>query len=58
MPSKFGRCAPCKTIFEWRGRPLVRDALCPRCKVPLDRTAANLVKRIPIVDEHPFEKAS
>lgn len=48
-----GRCRPCGAIFQWQGRPLLRDALCPRCRQPLDRTAAGIARHIPIVEEHP-----
>lgn len=53
----YGRCRPCDVIFKWEGRPLLRDALCPNCKRPLDRTAANLVKNVTIVNETPLEKS-
>lgn len=39
-----GRCRPCGVVFSWQGKPLLRDALCPRCKRPLDRTAVALLK--------------
>jgi hypothetical protein len=42
-------------IWRWQGRPLLANAICPRCKVTrLDRTAARLVKRIPIVEQTPL----
>jgi predicted amidophosphoribosyltransferase len=51
-----GRCWRCKVIFQWAGRPLLKNALCPRCKKPLDRTAVSLVSHTPILeDEHPLE---
>lgn len=37
-----GRCRPCRIRFVWRGKPLLRDALCPRCKQPLARTTHEL----------------
>lgn len=48
-----GRCIPCKVILRWYGAPRLRDASCPRCHGPLVRTAANLARRIPVVEEHP-----
>ena len=26
-----GRCKPCGVIYEWDGKPLLRDARCKRC---------------------------
>ena len=33
-----GRCHYCNIRYSWHGRPLRRDALCPRCRNPLRRT--------------------
>jgi hypothetical protein len=53
MDQKQGRCRPCKIRVVWEGKPLLRDALCPRCKAPLDRTSSDL-RSVQTVDEHPF----
>ncbi len=55
MSAKHGRCAKCRVIWRWTGRPLVRDALCHVCREPLARTAARLVRNIPIRHGQPLE---
>lgn len=42
--STHGKCAGCEIVWKWEGRLLLREAKCPRCKVPLARTAAILIK--------------
>jgi hypothetical protein len=45
-----GRCRPCGVIYQWgKPGPLLREAHCPKCKRPLDRTATALVKNVSIV---------
>lgn len=34
-----GKCPKCRVRFEWRGKPLLRDAFCPTCHAPLSRTS-------------------
>ena len=34
----LGKCHPCRIVFEWEGKPLVRNASCTRCGSPLRRT--------------------
>jgi uncharacterized paraquat-inducible protein A len=35
----IARCKPCKMAFAWpKGKPKLRDALCPRCGEPLSQT--------------------
>lgn len=40
----YGRCDDCRDrthkyiVYEWRGKPLLRDAICPVHKMPLART--------------------
>jgi hypothetical protein len=43
-----GKCEKCRVVWKWSGRPLLREAHCPTCKTPLVRTAARLVKNMPI----------
>ena len=33
-----GKCEECRVVFGWDGKPLMRDACCPRCGSPLRRT--------------------
>jgi len=33
-----GKCTPCRAYYQWEGKPLLRDARCPRCSQPLERT--------------------
>jgi hypothetical protein len=33
-----GRCHHCNIRFVWQGEPLLRHALCPLCKRPLNQT--------------------
>lgn len=47
-----GKCFRCKVAFRWKGKPLLREALCPRCKEPLSKTSRHL-KSLPWVEEHP-----
>ncbi len=37
-----GKCVLCKVHYEWKGKPLLRDAQCPRCKTKLKRTSCLL----------------
>ena len=37
-----GKCVLCKAHYEWKGKPLLRDAQCPRCKTKLERTSCLL----------------
>lgn len=39
-----GKCERHKLIFRWSGSLRLRDARCPYCRQPLDRTAASLIK--------------
>lgn len=39
MNTTTGRCPKCLIHFTWRGKPLLRDALCPFDKTPLRRAA-------------------
>lgn len=34
-----GKCVSCKVIYEWEGKPLLRDSGCPRCASPLRATS-------------------
>lgn len=34
-----GRCRYCKEAYRWPAPPLLREAYCPRCGRPLDRTS-------------------
>ena len=34
---KSGQCDTCERRYRWEGEPLLRDALCPKCKTPLRR---------------------
>ena len=49
-----GKCSRCRLRYEWRGRPLLRRARCPRCKHYLERTSRDL-KRFRTVVETPLE---
>jgi len=33
-----GKCTACHIRWTWEGAPFVRDAKCPHCNRPLDRT--------------------
>lgn len=46
MATTHGRCRPCDLLYTWRGKPLLREALCAECRRPLDRTAAGLLKGV------------
>jgi len=35
---KQGKCDTCKLIYEWPGKPLLREAYCLRCKGNLKLT--------------------
>lgn len=48
-----GKCVRCAVAFRWRGKPLLRNALCPRCKEPLSKTTRHL-KSMPWVESHPL----
>ena len=37
-----GKCAACRRRCVWRGRPLLREAYCPRCGGKLERTTSKL----------------
>jgi len=54
MEDTQGKCQTCKVRVLWKGRPLLRDALCSRCKQPLWRTTREL-RNWPVVREHPLE---
>ena len=41
-----GRCVPCGTAYRWSGAPLLKDAACPRCARPLERTTQHLKRAI------------
>lgn len=47
-----GRCRPCKIAYRWLGKPLLREALCPKCSRPLARTTGDLTK-VPWLYEAP-----
>jgi uncharacterized paraquat-inducible protein A len=49
-----GKCTRCHIVLRWSGYPRLSEAQCPRCCAPLERTAARLVKAMPVVDEHPL----
>lgn len=38
LSPKKGRCASCRSIYEWDGRPTMAHAVCPECNVRLERT--------------------
>lgn len=38
MRKTTGRCYGCKVRFVWNGKPLLKNALCPRCGEPLHLT--------------------
>lgn len=40
-----GRCKPCAVIYEWDGKPLLRDARCKRCGGPLGFTTSRSKER-------------
>ena len=52
-----GKCTPCRRRYVWKGRPLLRRALCPSCRRPLDRTT-HILKKFATVVETPLEVAS
>ena len=33
-----GKCRYCRTVWEWSGRPRLRDARCPHCGMELEKT--------------------
>lgn len=33
-----GRCWKCNVIYEWKGKPLLRDSACPECRCKLHPT--------------------
>ena len=37
-----GKCPRCRVRYVWYTLPLVRDALCPTCMKPLERTSTRL----------------
>lgn len=47
-----GICRACSksdgrdVLFAWKGKPLLRDAICCFCEEALERTASNLLKGI------------
>jgi hypothetical protein len=52
-------------LYAWKGRPLLRDALCAECVRPLERTASNLLRgvgpygsaaRVWLAAKHPLEQ--
>ena len=45
-----GKCTDCQVRWMWRGKPLVRDAICPACFRPLDRTSGYV--RLPSHDAY------
>lgn len=49
-----GKCEGCEVIFRWSGWPRLKDAACPRCGANLARTAANLNRRLSLVNEAPL----
>lgn len=53
-----GRCKPCRIRVVWTGRPLLRDALCPRCRDPISRTTRTLRYHLTVTKEHPFERVA
>lgn len=46
MSTVQGKCIDCQVRWVWRGKPLVRDAICPVCTSPLDRTSGYV--RLPV----------
>ena len=38
MLETTGRCHTCNTRYVWRGKPLLRDAHCPKCHASLQLT--------------------
>lgn len=44
MHSTIGKCPSCRILYEWEGRPLLRDALCPACGSALRRTTMRLTR--------------
>lgn len=46
-----GACAACRLVLHWRAEPRLCDALCPRCKSPLQRVKPST--RGEHVNEHP-----
>lgn len=43
MRQSQGKCIHCRVRWTWWGAPLVRNALCPACHRPLERTSQNLL---------------
>jgi len=43
---KQGKCTSCKLAFVWKNKPLVRNALCPYCQMPLSQTTWSVVRRL------------
>lgn len=37
-----GRCKSCRKVWGWLGKPLLRDAHCPRCGMRLRQTQRTL----------------
>jgi len=37
-----GKCDECKLVFEWKGKPLLRDAYCSYCGGGLQQTTWQL----------------
>ena len=51
---KQGKCERCELRYTWRGKPLLRQALCPKCKHPLARTSHEMKRFRHIYDVHPL----
>ena len=51
---KQGKCTRCKVVFRWEGKPLLRDACCPICEVPLSQTS--YLSRLPGYDRRPLDR--
>lgn len=49
-----GKCWKCKLRFVWKGKPLLRDAYCCRCKTKLEKTTH--LNKWPIVEQKPTSK--
>jgi predicted amidophosphoribosyltransferase len=52
---KQGKCSTCRLRFTWRGRPLLKHALCPHCKQPLERTSHEMKRFRHVSEPHPLE---
>lgn len=51
-----GKCDGCRVVYVWAGKPLLRHAICPRCRAELTQTTSQ--SKLPRVhDEHPGFKA-